>query len=137
MIELSEEINLPEKIVKTLPGEALVVISFAKTFVNQNLELLPTWQIQFAVVGSIIGVGILTFLLKYFATGIASTKKITLETRNKILYTIVSTIQAILYSLAIFNEFLIPEVLVVLITFLSFLAGFIFSVIGSIFPKKK
>ena len=128
---------MPEKIAKTLPGEALVIISFAKTFVNQNLELLPAWQITIAVVGSIIGIGFLTFLLKYFATGIASTKKITLETRNKILYTIVSTIQAILYSLAIFNEFLIPEDLVVLITFLSFLAGFIFSVIGSIFPKNK
>ena len=96
----------------------MVIISFAKTFVNQNLELLPAWQITIAVVGSIIGIGFLTFLLKYYATGIASTKKITLETRNKILYTIVSTIQAILYSLAIFNEFLIPEDIVVLITFM-------------------
>lgn len=129
--------SLPEKIVKTLPGEALVVISFAKTFVNQNLQTLPTWQIQLAIIGSIIGVGFLTFILKFFATGIANTKSITLETRNKIIYTIISTIQAVLYSFAIFNDLLIPENLVALITFLCFLAGFIFSVIGSLFPKLK
>lgn len=134
---MSEEITLPEKVAKTLPGEALVIIAFAKTFVNANLELLPAWQLQVAVISSIIGVGIITFIIKYFATGIASTKKLTLEKKNKIIYTIVSTIQAVLYSLAIFNELLITQDLVILTTFLSFLVGFIFSVIGSIFPKKK
>lgn len=115
----------------------MVIIAFAKTFVNANLELLPAWQLQVAVISSIIGVGIITFIIKYFATGIASTKKLALEKKNKIIYTIVSTIQAVLYSLAIFNELLITQDLVILTTFLSFLVGFIFSVIGSIFPKKK
>jgi len=130
--------NYVENLIRGLPGEALIIVAFSEAFIKQNLanismSLLPVYGIIV-----LIAVFITTFILKYFATGIAKFDgfKINNGTTISLIFTLIVSFQAVCYSLVVVGGYIIADTdISLLVTFLSIIIGLILSVIATIFPK--
>jgi hypothetical protein len=127
-----------ENLVRGLPGEALVILAFAEAFIKQNLasisnELLPVYGIIV-----LVSIFIVTFILKYFATGIVKFDgfKVNNSTLTGLIFTLIVSFQAVCYSLVVVGTYIIsnPDILL-LVIFLSIIIGLILSATATIFPK--
>ncbi len=130
--------NYIENLVRGLPGEALIIVAFAEAFIKQNLasisnELLPVYGIIV-----LVSVFIITFILKYFATGIIKFDgfKINNSTLTGLIFTLIVSFQAVCYSLVVVGGYIIsdPNILL-LVIFISIIIGLILSAAATIFPK--
>ena len=130
--------NYLENLVRGLPGEALVIVAFAEAFIGQNLahisiDLLPIYGIIV-----LISVFILTFILKYFATGIVKFDgfKVNNTTIMGLLFTLIVSFQAVCYSFVVVGKYIIsnPDFQLLSI-FLSVVIGLILSATATILPK--
>jgi len=125
-------------LVRGLPGEALIIVAFSEAFIRQNLadissELLPVYGVTV-----LVAVFITTFILKYFATGIA--KFDGFQNNNTfvigLLFTLIVSFQAVCYSLAVVGIYIVSNTdILILVTFISIIVGLVLSAIATIFPK--
>jgi len=130
--------NYVENLIRGLPGEALIIVAFSEAFIKQNLanismSLLPVYGIIV-----LIAVFITTFILKYFATGIAKYDgfKINNGTIISLIFTLIVSFQAFFYSLVVVGGYIFTDTNIsLLVTFLSIIIGLILSAVATIFPK--
>lgn len=130
--------NYLENLIRGLPGEALIIVTFSEVFIGQNLanissELLPVYGIIV-----LVAVFITTFILKYFATGVAKFDgfKNNNTSLTGLIFTLIVSFQAVCYSLVVVGGYIIPNTdILILVTFISIIVGLVLSAIATIFPK--
>jgi hypothetical protein len=130
--------NYLENLVRGLPGEALVIVAFAEAFIKQNLENISTTLLPIYGIIVLISVFILTFILKYFATGIVKFDgfKVNNTTITGLIFTLVVSFQAVCYSFVVVGIYIIANAEFQLLSiFLSVVIGLILSAVATIFPK--
>jgi hypothetical protein len=130
--------NYLENLIRGLPGEALVIVAFAEAFIKQNLENISPGLLPIYGIAVLISVFIITFILKYFATGIA--KFDGFKNNNTaiigLLFTLVVALQAVCYSFVVVGIYIISNAEFQLLSiFLSVIIGLILSATATIFPK--
>jgi hypothetical protein len=127
-----------ENLVRGLPGEALIIVAFGEAFIKQNLASISSALLPVYGVVVLIAVFITTFILKYFATGIAKFDgfKTNNTTSMGLLFTLLVSFQAVCYSLVVVGGYIVsdPNTLLLLM-FLSIIIGLILSATTTIFPK--
>jgi len=123
-----------ERIARSLPGETLAAIAFAEGYIGNNAAIGASWLPIYG--WSIIAIAILlTFIAKYEGTGIGAVVK---EINTfKIVTTIVSCVQAFLYSIAIFASLLFPKDVVLFIGFICPLGGLVITLVSAKYPKSE
>ncbi|MFX0027082.1 MAG: hypothetical protein ACFE8M_11780 [Candidatus Hermodarchaeota archaeon] len=130
--------NYLENLIRGLPGEALIIVAFSEAFIKQYLadissELLPIYGIIV-----LVAVFIVTFILKYFATGIAKFDgfKNNNKTSTGLIFTLIVSFQAICYSMVVVGVYIFSNTdILLLVTFISIIVGLVLSAIATIFPK--
>ena len=130
--------NYLENLVRGLPGEALVIVAFAEAFIKQNLENISTTLLPIYGIIVLISVFVLTFILKYFATGIVKFDgfKVNNTTITGLIFTLVVSFQAVCYSFVVVGIYIIANAEFQLLSiFLSVVIGLILSAVATIFPK--
>ena len=130
--------NYLENLVRGLPGEALVIVAFAEAFIKQNLENISTALLPIYGIIVLISVFVLTFILKYFATGIVKFDgfKVNNTTITGLIFTLVVSFQAVCYSFVVVGIYIIANAEFQLLSiFLSVVIGLILSAVATIFPK--
>ena len=130
--------NYLENLVRGLPGEALVIVAFAEAFIKQNLENISTTLLPIYGIIVLISVFVLTFILKYFATGIVKFDgfKVNNTTLTGLLFTLIVSFQAVCYSFVVVGIYIIANAEFQLLSiFLSVVIGLILSAVATIFPK--
>ena len=130
--------NYLENLIRGLPGEALIILAFSEAFIRQNLENISSVFLPIYAIVVLIAVFITTFILKYFATGIAKYNgfKANNGTTLSLIFTLIVSFQAVCYSLVVVGGYLITDTgIQLLVIFLSVIIGLILSAVATIFPK--
>jgi hypothetical protein len=130
--------NYLENLIRGLPGEALIIVAFGEAFIKQNVENISSDFLPAYGIIILIAVFITTFVLKYFATGIAKYDgfKSNNGTTISLIFTLIVSFQAVSYSLVVVGGYIISNTdIALLVTFLSVIIGLILSAVATIFPK--
>ena len=127
--------SIEESIAKTLPGEALVIVSFVAALKLVDETNYTVDDIRLVVVVAISCVAVLTLLLKVIQSSTLQFNNIKgFLLKAEILYPICAMVQAIFYCLGLWGHFLFPDINV--IGAVSLMVGFVFTVLGSVLVKK-
>lgn len=130
--------NYLENLIRGLPGEALVIVAFSEAFIKGNIANISISFLPVYGIIVLIAVFITTFILKYFATGIAKYDgfKSNNGTMISLIFTLIVSFQAVFYSLVVVGGYIITDTNIsLLVTFLSVIIGLILSAVATIFPK--
>ncbi|MHA2394377.1 MAG: hypothetical protein ACXAEX_20760 [Promethearchaeota archaeon] len=130
--------NYLENLIRGLPGEALIIIAFGEAFIKQNIESISSSFLPAYGIIILIAVFITTFVLKYFATGIAKYNGFKSNNGSTIclIFTLIVSLQAVSYSLVVVGGYIIANTdIALIVTFLSVIIGLILSAVATIFPK--
>lgn len=129
--------NYLENLIRGLPGEALIIVAFSEAFIKQNIESISPSFLPIYGIIVLIAVFITTFILKYFATGIAKFDgfKANNGAMISLLFTLLVSFQAVSYSLVVVASYIFSVPDAVLVTFLCIIIGLVLSAAATIFPK--
>ncbi|MFX1457734.1 MAG: hypothetical protein ACFFDB_20390 [Promethearchaeota archaeon] len=130
--------NYLENLIRGLPGEALVIVSFGEAFIKQNVENISSNFLPAYGIIILVAVFIITFVLKYFATGIAKFDgfKSNNGTMIGLIFTLIVSFQAVSYSLVVVGGYIFTNTdIALLVTFIGVIIGLILSAVATIFPK--
>ncbi|MFW9772948.1 MAG: hypothetical protein ACFFFB_24770 [Candidatus Heimdallarchaeota archaeon] len=127
-----------ENLIRGLPGEALIIVAFSEAFIKQNIENISSSFLPIYGIVVLIAVFITTFILKYFATGIAKFDgfKANNGAMVGLIFTLIVSFQAVSYTLVVVGRYIISNTdILILVTFLSIIIGLVLSAVATIFPK--
>jgi len=128
--------DLKKNLTKTLPGEAVFIISFSEVFIRGNLDNIPLWQLPYFGWASLLAAFLLTFLLKYKVTGAPASSSTAYRDNSRLknlLITLVVSIQAVAYSTVVLAVYMVPEDYLLLVKYLSILLGLFLSGVGTVY----
>lgn len=121
-----------ENLTKTLPGEALVIVSVGEGFIKNNLENIDPSLLPFYGIIILIAVFVSTIVLKHLIIGnVAANLK-----KKKITSMLLISFQALFYSLVIVSAYIFTGGFIILMKFIGIIAGLVLSVSGTYSTSK-